>query len=262
MPFFISNQIKEGGCENKMTSEYDSIAKEYAKADQRLLRRFCYAPHFKTYIGQLNGERALDIGCGNGASTRLIKSLGAGEVIGTDISSAQIDLARSKQSEGITYYQRDARQSHSDFGSFNLVTAMLMLHTSETLADLQSMVKTASDVLLPGGRFHAIVANFKTDKKTQEHYGCRYTFVEGIPPREGALIDVELSDLEGNKLCNLKDHFWPRQTYEKVFHENGLSFESLPGIVSEEGIKAYGEEFWKEYLKNPLYLMIKGVKTK
>ena len=79
-------------------SEYDAIAGEYQES-----KRLSFREHVERYtlfetLGDVRGKTVLDLACGEGFYTRLLRQAGASEVTGVDISAAMIELAE----EGMT----------------------------------------------------------------------------------------------------------------------------------------------------------------
>ena len=80
----------------------------------------CHQP-WRTYIetftlmgliGDLSGKRVVDLACGGGGYTRLIRQQGVAEVVGVDLSARMVELAREQEAEqrlGIEYVTGDAR---------------------------------------------------------------------------------------------------------------------------------------------------------
>src|SRR5580704_7976960 len=60
-------------------------------------------------LGLAPGMRLLDVGCGPGRHARALASLGL-EVVGIDISSRFVDLAREGAPPGATFVRGDARE--------------------------------------------------------------------------------------------------------------------------------------------------------
>src|SRR5215831_12995056 len=84
---------------------------------------------FFRMVGALEGKRVLDVACGFGFYTRLLKRRGAAQVIGVDISPEMIRLAHQyEQAEplGITYQVCDA-VALPPLAPFDLVTAVYLL---------------------------------------------------------------------------------------------------------------------------------------
>jgi trans-aconitate methyltransferase len=93
-------------------------------------------------------ERILDLGCGDGALTEMIKAKGA-EVIGVDASPNMVAAARQK---GIDASVVDAYQL--EFSSeFDAVFSNAALHWMKR--DPDAVLKGVSRALKPGGRFAA-----------------------------------------------------------------------------------------------------------
>ena len=84
-------------------------------------------------VGALDGKRVLDLACGFGFYTRLLKQHGAATVVGVDISPEMIRLAtQQEQAEplGITYQVGDA-VTLPPLGPFDLVTAAYLLNNAD-----------------------------------------------------------------------------------------------------------------------------------
>lgn len=66
------------------------------RAGHDVYREHYNNPAFLAFIGDLAGKRVLDAGCGEGHNTRILARRGA-KIIGADISSRMIDLAREEE---------------------------------------------------------------------------------------------------------------------------------------------------------------------
>ena len=92
-------------------------------------------------------ERALDVGCGTGTLTRLLKQL-MPHVTGIDRDERSIQLARAHPgATGIRYLQADFLTASFEPASLDLVTSIASLHHMDARAALRRM----SDLLRPGG---------------------------------------------------------------------------------------------------------------
>jgi SAM-dependent methyltransferase len=241
-----------------MTSEkpeYDGIGKQYQQATKRPLRKFSYEPTLRKYLPNLKGKRVLDLACGDGVVTRILRELGASEIVGLDLSNEMINLAKKQDSDKITYLQRDCmRASLRDLGKFDFTTGMMFLHYASTRADLESTVKNIRASLKDNGTFYGLLVNPSLLISGYNQYGVIMPKVE----KEGQEVLIQLCDFEGNKFCDIKDYFWKKETYEELFKQQGFDVSWKKGIVSQEGIESYGKEFWKSYLENPLYVMLEA----
>lgn len=103
---------------------------------------------FVASVGAEPADRVLDVGCGSGATTRAAARLG-GEVLGVDLSSPMLALARSR-SEGIPnvrYEQVDA-QVHP-FDEFDVVMSR---NGVMFIGDPETAFRNLARALCPGGR--------------------------------------------------------------------------------------------------------------
>jgi SAM-dependent methyltransferase len=92
-------------------------------------------------------QRALDVGCGQGALTRALRQV-VPRVTGIDRDRRSVEIARADPGgAGIAYVLGDFLAAPFQPGSFDLVTAVASLHHTDTGLALRKM----SDLLRPGG---------------------------------------------------------------------------------------------------------------
>jgi SAM-dependent methyltransferase len=104
-------------------------------------------------LGEVRGERVLDIACGHGRITRELARRG-GQVTGVDISRNLLGIARAAEASeplSITYLQQDITSDAALAGeSFDVVSCN---HGLADIDDLDGALRTVSRVLRPGGQF-------------------------------------------------------------------------------------------------------------
>lgn len=99
------------------------------------------------------GERALDLGCGQGVFSRALAEKGC-EVTGVDAAPTLIQKARTYPVKPpIRYLARDAAQI-ADLGEFDAISAILCVQNME---HLDVVAAAAAKVLKPGGRMVWVV---------------------------------------------------------------------------------------------------------
>ena len=82
-----------------MTTDYDPIAEQYKRSKQQPWRAHIEAFSLMELIGDPTGKRVIDIACGDGFYTRMIRQRGAAKVTGVDLSKKMIGLARASQAQ-------------------------------------------------------------------------------------------------------------------------------------------------------------------
>ena len=71
-----------------MVTDYNEnrIAEQYQQAKAQSWRAHAETYSFMNLIGDVDGKRVLDVACGEGHFTRLLRKAGAAEVVGIDIA--------------------------------------------------------------------------------------------------------------------------------------------------------------------------------
>jgi toxoflavin synthase len=142
-------------------AQYDHIGSKYDEYARTATQKQAERYTFLRMVGALDGKRVLDLACGFGFYTRLLKQGGAAQVIGVDISPEMIRLAnQQEQTEplGIAYQVGDA-VTLPRLGRFDLVTAVYLLNYATNKRQMLGTCRGAYDNLMEGGRFVAYTVN-------------------------------------------------------------------------------------------------------
>lgn len=109
-------------------------------------------------VGDVDGQRVLDIGCGTGIASRELARRGA-RVTGVDISSEMVRLASATEAAeplGIEYLVHDVAAHRPDGEAFDGVVASMVLMDVD---DLDGVLGSAVQSLMPAGWFLASLAH-------------------------------------------------------------------------------------------------------
>lgn len=107
-------------------------------------------PAVLAHLGDLSGQRVIDLGCGDGGFADVVLDRGAESYRGIDGSAAMIDIARARTSDARAHFElRRIEDFQSQPGSVDLVTSRMALHY---LRDLAPTLRSAHQALAPGGR--------------------------------------------------------------------------------------------------------------
>lgn len=120
-------------------------------------QRILIGPSVERLLALREGERVLDVACGNGVMTRRLASLGA-RVTGCDFSEVFIERARARTpqdlADRINYLVVDATDEEQllalGVGDFD---AIVCNQAFMDLATIEPLLRAAHQLLRPGGRF-------------------------------------------------------------------------------------------------------------
>jgi ubiquinone/menaquinone biosynthesis C-methylase UbiE len=236
-----------------MTTDYDPIAEQYQRSKQQPWRTYIESFTLMALIGDPRGQAVLDVACGEGFYTRRLRQLGAGPVVGIDLSEGMVALARQQEARqrlGIDYRVADAR-SLAMPEQFDLVVAAYLLNYAPNREELQAMCRSIANSLKPGGRFVTVNSNPALDFAGAPSYR-QYGFEIRVagPCREGTPITWTFF---------LKDSSFSIENYylDVSCHEETLrlaGFQEIrwhPPRLAPAAEAASEGEFWTPFLDQP-----------
>ncbi len=111
--------------------------------------------------GSITGQRVIDLACGKGYFTRLLKQKGVASIFGVDVSKGMIELALAEERKrplDIEYRVPDVRDLKVNVDS-DLAFAVWLLNCATDTQQLLRMGQAIAGLLKPGGRFVTINTN-------------------------------------------------------------------------------------------------------
>mgnify|MGYP006348765553 FL=1 len=130
-----------------MGTDYNKISKEYQASKLQPWRKHVEAYTLLQLIGDLSNKNVLDLACGEGFYTRLLKLKGANHVEGVDISKGMIELARESEDQnplGITYHVQDVLNLDLN-KKFDLISASYLLNYAKTAEEMEQGLEDQID---------------------------------------------------------------------------------------------------------------------
>jgi SAM-dependent methyltransferase len=119
-----------------------------ADAYDRFMGRYSVplAPAFADFAGVVDGQHALDVGCGPGAlTTRLVDLLGTTAVAAVDPSEQFVAAARERH-PGVSVERASAEHLPFADGAFDIALAQLVVHfMTDPVAGLREMARVTRD---------------------------------------------------------------------------------------------------------------------
>lgn len=145
---------------DRVRHNYDQAARNYDRWNHIIFDRLLGVERFRLKtverLGDLQGKRVLDIGCGTGLNLPyLAERVGPeGEIVGVDYSEGMLEQARARVEENgwrnVRLVQGDAAQLDGIEGPFDAALSTWVLGI---VHDLPSALERAVTLLEPGGRF-------------------------------------------------------------------------------------------------------------
>ncbi|MEU9702411.1 class I SAM-dependent methyltransferase [Streptomyces sp. NPDC047981] len=240
--------------------QYDAIGEAFEGFKSLPLTRYGEVPSVLGLVGDVTGRSVLDVACGTGFYSREFKRRGATDVFGVDISVEMIAAARDierREPLGVRYEVGDVAELDAPEGGFDLALAVQCLNYAEDIATMERMCRNIHRSLVPGGEFFVFAQkpDYAFDCASLETYGfrCEPTGEEG-----GTGPRVRVTALLEPQPISIVANCPRREVYEESLRAAGFSeLEWVPLQVSEEGIRAFGEEFWADLLASPPLEMLR-----
>ncbi|KAK8873852.1 S-adenosyl-L-methionine-dependent methyltransferase [Apiospora arundinis] len=118
-------------------------------------------------VGPHKDIAVLDLACGTGVGLRIMHALGARRLVGVDISTQMLEVAKSTTPYGTELHVADCAHPLAqtvpslarDLGSFDVVLGMWLLNYAPSVAELAGMWANIAAFLKPGGRFVGTMEN-------------------------------------------------------------------------------------------------------
>jgi toxoflavin synthase len=132
-------------------------------------------------------------------------------------------------------------------GPVDIVVAPFVINYARTVPILKHFFGLVYESLWVGGK--AVFVVDLPNGKNLKRFGAMKTFLD--PSADEARIQIELFN-DTKKICTLSGIYYTQQTIERLLMEIG--FEDVywhNPIISPEGIRVLGAEFWKGYIDDP-----------
>ena len=232
-------------------AEYDAIAREYRES-----KRLPFREHVERYtlfelLGDVRGMTVLDLACGDGFYTRLLRRAGALEVTGVDVSEGMIELAEDQERR----HPIGCRYVCADVTAFNpgeavdLVVAVYLLNYARTPEQLLRFSQVCHEALRPGGRLVGLnnnVRNVGDRPVSLRKFGLERSWER--PLAEGDTIRYTM--LNADRAQFGFDNFYLKpETHAAAFEQAG--FRDFRWIDVALRPSEAENSFWDDFMANP-----------
>lgn len=142
----ITNQVVIQGWSQITDKEIDAFGDNGDFFRQHLLN-----PALLELLGDVNGKKILDAGCGTGYLSRMLARKGA-RMVGVEPAESVFEFAVSKEKEaplGITYLQEDLSEFHSEEKFDSVISNMVFMD----IPSYEKAMRNCINTLKPHGSF-------------------------------------------------------------------------------------------------------------
>ena len=162
-------------------TDFNTIAEQYKRSKLTPWRMYIEQFTLFELLGDVSGQSVLDLACGEGFYSRLLRLRGAARVLGVDLSEKMIGLAQACEAErplDVEYVVGNAGTFRTA-ETFDVVTASYLLNYAKTEEQLAAMCRTIATALKPGGRF--VTVNNNPSQSPRRFEATRpYGFVKSV----------------------------------------------------------------------------------
>jgi ubiquinone/menaquinone biosynthesis C-methylase UbiE len=252
---------------SRTREEYQTLADQYDDSFETIP----YRTHVEEYstvraiqaFGGVTGRTVLDVACGTGHYTRLLRHQGAARVVGVDLSPEMLQIAQQAESAapmgGISYEVQDIGELNLP-ETFDLAVGVYLLHYSPTQTYLQQICQGIARHVRPGG--HLVTCTINPDLCAAPNYYQKYN-MNFFPPsqrRDGEQYSFAFRTRSG-WIPPITVHYWSRKTIEQALQQAGFrDVQWHDFAVSAAGREQYGAEFWQDLLDCPPCVVVTGTK--
>jgi ubiquinone/menaquinone biosynthesis C-methylase UbiE len=211
-----------------VASWYDDYLKDEDTYQAKVI-----APNLMRMLSLREGERVLDVACGQGYFTRLAREK-SGDVAGADISKELIAKARAQAPDASFYVAPASNLNFAKDGTYDAALCVLALQNIE---DLPATFKEVRRVLKPGGRFVFVLNHpaFRVLKRSSwgfdEDAKAQYRRIDGY--LSSAKVSVDMHPGRARSATTVSYHR-SLQDFFKALSGAGLAVTRLEEWISHK----------------------------
>jgi len=245
-----------------MTTDYDPIADDYKRSKEQPWRGFIERHTLLNLMGDLAGKSVLDVACGEGFYTRMLKERGASHVTGIDISQGMIDLAQKQEMQNqleIEYVVGDARALTGE-QTYDLVLAAYLFNYAHDTIELDEMCQGVAQAIKPGGRLVAVNCNPDFYFPTAPDYR-KYGFETSIVGDWQAGTPITWRFYLSDGHFEIENYHLSPEAHNTAFKAAGFSeVHWHPPQLSDNASQGVEPGFWDTIMQHPPFTFIECIK--
>lgn len=242
---------REGGAAVTTSWTTPAVSAGFDAYDDYVETRLAYTPLVNDLQTACGREAVvLDYGCGSGKVSRRLLDAGAtAQVIGVDISTDMITLARAQTPQPTArFHTIDSGHVPYPDATFDAIVCCFVFINVPTREELRAIARELARVLTPTGTLFIVDSNPAAT-------GIPFpTFRSGEPGRryrDGDERKVSLQ-IPGTGILELVDRHWFISTYEAVLNEAGFTVDQ----VTDRGAQSVEDVGMQSPIDHPPFMQI------
>lgn len=214
-----------------------------------------------TYLKNDNTKKikALDFGCGPGASTRHLKVLenlfpNGFEVDGTDIDGEMLNLAREADPKGHYHLIENTQIPVADH-QYDFIFSSFVLFEFATKEKMQKALEEVKRVMKKDSVFIAVTGSAESYNRHNQWVSLNVNFPQNDLLESGGLgrIDYMINEIP----ITFENYYWTEDDYVDVFLKAGFQIEFIHHPLGYKEEESHLSWHWKSELKvSPYYIFI------
>jgi SAM-dependent methyltransferase len=176
--------------------------------------------------------------------------------MGVDLSPMLIRQAKDaevREPLGIDYRVGDVTTLELE-RSFDVVTAIHLLHYLQSEAEIEAALRRIHSVLRPNRRFVTMIANPEFDLAKHDPQDSKRKFgyyFSDAQPGNGGRLRFHPGGFENERELTFELRRWERGFLDDIARRVGLTPDWLDPYISAEGLAEHGADFFANYVSNP-----------
>ncbi|MEV6591016.1 class I SAM-dependent methyltransferase [Streptomyces acidicola] len=243
-----------------MSALYDQIGASYEPVKLVPIVRYGERHTLGRLLADVRVRNVLDVACGTGFYARECMRLGARQVVGVDVSTEMISLARGmaeRDQYGIEYQAHDALRLPL-LGKFDMSIAIWLFNYASNEYDVRTMFERITENLTDDGFIIGVTMDSSyRDGLDFRKYGVSLKLLE--PVEGGRKWSCTLHPSGGD--ITFETFMLDKKCYERAAAAAGLSIEWIPIEISQDGIDAFATGFWQDAIDNPCMIAFRATRN-
>ncbi len=166
----------------------------------------------------VTGDRAIDIGCGTGRSTRFLQSLGF-DTVGVDIAGEMIAKARQIDPDGDYRLIDEGNLSQFEEAAYDLAVAIFTFDNVPTMEEKVKLLAEMRRLLKNDGR----IINLVSAPQIYTHEWASFStkdYPENREAKSGDRVRIVMTDVADSR--PVEDVVWSDEAYQETYRQAGL----------------------------------------